>query len=243
MAAVSRRSKSLAISAAILGAVVLAGFTLRIVSTGVAVRGRVIFQGTPRFSGGSFSLPGAPPTAPPLSDESFLLRSDGALANVLVYVKGGAARKSDLHGEQVRVERRNCLFGPRVFGVRVGQSIEFVNRDPWVHNVRIHARNNPSFNLATTANATVVAKAFKSEESPIELRCDIHPWERAYAGVFDHPYFAVTGPDGQFSFPEKLRPGIYTIAAWHEKLGTLEERVLCLGLEETVLFAYESRAP
>jgi hypothetical protein len=40
----------------------------------------------------------------------------------------------------------------------------------------------------------------------------------AYAGVLDHPYFAVSKPDGTFSIPN-LPPGTYTLAAWHERLG------------------------
>ena len=51
------------------------------------------------------------------------------------------------------------------------------------------------------------------------FKCDVHGWMNAYAGVLDHPYFAVTKPDGTFSIPN-LPPGTYTLAAWHEKLGT-----------------------
>ena len=53
----------------------------------------------------------------------------------------------------------------------------------------------------------------------VPFKCDVHGWMNAYVGVLDHPYFAVTKPDGSFSIPN-LPPGSYTLAAWHERLGT-----------------------
>jgi hypothetical protein len=45
-----------------------------------------------------------------------------------------------------------------------------------------------------------------------------------YIGVVDHPYFAVTGPDGRFEW-KNVPPGDYTVAVWHEKLGKQEQQV------------------
>jgi len=53
----------------------------------------------------------------------------------------------------------------------------------------------------------------------IPIECDVHDWMSGYAGVVDHPYFAVTGSDGTFSLPN-LPPGTYTLEAWHEEYGT-----------------------
>jgi len=65
----------------------------------------------------------------------------------------------------------------------------------------------------------------------IELKCDIHPWMHAYVGVFDHPYFALSGAEGQFTLKD-LPPGEYTIEAWHERFGTRSQKV-SLGAKET----------
>ena len=61
-------------------------------------------------------------------------------------------------------------------------------------------------------------------EIAIPVKCNVHPWMRAYIAVFRHPYFAVTGPEGGFEL-KNLPPGTYTIQAWHEKLGSLREKV------------------
>ena len=53
----------------------------------------------------------------------------------------------------------------------------------------------------------------------IPVKCNVHPWMRAYIGVVSHPFFAVTGDDGTFTI-KGLPPGTYTLEAWHEKYGT-----------------------
>jgi hypothetical protein len=61
---------------------------------------------------------------------------------------------------------------------------------------------------------------------------------RAYVGVFDHPYFAITDTNGAFSLPN-LPPGAYSIEAWHERLGTHEQQ-LTLGEkgQQEVVFTF-----
>jgi hypothetical protein len=60
---------------------------------------------------------------------------------------------------------------------------------------------------------------FDKSEAPFKVKCDVHPWMGAFIGVFDHPYFAVTGDDGSYVI-SGLEPGDYIIEAWHEKLGS-----------------------
>ncbi len=65
---------------------------------------------------------------------------------------------------------------------------------------------------------------FTEPEVGIPITCDVHRWMGAYAAVFDHPDYAVTGNTGQFSLAS-LPPGTYEIEAWHEKLGTQAQTV------------------
>lgn len=59
----------------------------------------------------------------------------------------------------------------------------------------------------------------------------IHPWMKAYLGVFEHPYFALSGADGRFTLKD-LPPGEYTIEAWHERFGTRSQKIT-VGAKET----------
>jgi hypothetical protein len=59
----------------------------------------------------------------------------------------------------------------------------------------------------------------------IRVKCNIHPWMRAWIGAAPHPYFAVTGADGSFQL-RNVPPGTYTVEAWQEELGRLEQQVV-----------------
>ena len=50
----------------------------------------------------------------------------------------------------------------------------------------------------------------------------------------EHPYFAVTKADGAFEIPG-LVDGEFTVAAWHEKLGTIEKKIKVAAAEPATL--------
>jgi hypothetical protein len=56
----------------------------------------------------------------------------------------------------------------------------------------------------------------------------------AYAGVMEHPFFAVTGVDGAFEI-KGLPPGEYLIEAWEENLGTRRVRAVA-GSRVAILY-------
>ena len=58
----------------------------------------------------------------------------------------------------------------------------------------------------------------------VPFKCDVHKWMNSYAGVVDHPFFAVSGTDGSFTI-SGVPPGTYTVEVWHEKFGTKEMSV------------------
>ena len=65
----------------------------------------------------------------------------------------------------------------------------------------------------------------------IRVKCNIHNWMHAWIGVLDHPYFAVTGEDGSFEHSE-CSSGAYTVAVWHEKLGSAEQAVTLSAIRQ-----------
>ncbi|MDX1979104.1 MAG: carboxypeptidase regulatory-like domain-containing protein [Bryobacteraceae bacterium] len=160
-----------------------------------------------------------------LFDESIVVNRDGALANVFVYVKKGLEGKQFTPPEgAVTIDQKGCRFSPRVMGVRVGQVIRVTNSDPVTHNIHPQARMNREWNQSQPEGAPPLERKFVRSEVMIRVKCNVHSWMRAYIGVLEHPYFAVTGADGSFEIRD-LPPGSYTIEAWHEKLGSQEQQV------------------
>jgi hypothetical protein len=49
--------------------------------------------------------------------------------------------------------------------------------------------------------------------------------------VVEHPYFAVTGPDGAFTIAN-VPPGSYTLSAVHPKLGVMDKSVTVTASEK-----------
>lgn len=152
--------------------------------------------------------------------ESYVLGPDSALANVFVRVTSGLdGRSFPVPTEPVVLDQKDCWYLPRVAGVRVGQPFEVLNSDPLLHNVRTNSEINAPFNQGQPVQGVRFSYTFSTEEVMVPVRCDVHAWMNAWVGVVNHPYFAVTGPDGRFSLPN-LPAGTYTVEAWHEAAGT-----------------------
>ena len=127
--------------------------------------------------------------------------------------------------------------------MRTGQPLEIVNSDATLHNVNAMAKVNQGFNMGQAIQGMKNAKVFTAPEVMVRIKCDVHSWMTAYAGVVSHPYFAVTAGGGAFEL-KNLPAGTYTIEAWHEKLGTQTQNVT-LGEKETktVGFAFKATTP
>lgn len=167
-----------------------------------------------------------------LRQVSEILPGDGnTLQNVFVYVKEGLnSRAYPPPAGPVVLDQKRCEYLPRVLGVQVGQVLEIRNSDPLLHNIRADAQINQGFNQGQPVPMSST-KTFATKEVMVPIKCDVHGWMRAYIGVVDHPFFAVTGGDGAFAL-KNLPAGTYTVEAWHETLGTRSAQVT-IGAGET----------
>jgi plastocyanin len=158
---------------------------------------------------------------------------NGGLENVFVYIKDGLGNKYlfDTPMDPVKLDQRGCHYIPHVVGVRVGQPLEIVNSDNTMHNVHGMPQTNQEFNFGQPVPGLKQAVTFTAPEVMIPFKCDVHSWMRAYIGVVNHPYFAVTGSGGTFTL-RGVPPGTYTIEAWHEKSGT-QTQTVTLGAKES----------
>jgi len=155
------------------------------------------------------------------TQETFMVGDGGSLGNVFVYVQSGISGSFPAPTTAVVLDQKGCHYTPHVFGVQVGQPIEIINSDATLHNVHATPKTNQEFNTAQPIQGMKTQHTFTAKEADVVIpfKCDVHGWMNAFAGVLDHPYFAVSGADGSFSIPN-LPPGTYTLAAWHERLGT-----------------------
>lgn len=206
-----------------------------------ATTGRI--AGTVRFTGavppmqeisfGSFAECAAVHDGPVYTNDALV--RDGRVQNALVYVRDGLGERVFAVPETpVEIDQRGCLYEPRVVGVQVGQPIRYVNSDRTLHNVHGVPDAARGWNFALPRPGAERTIRIDRPEVAIPVRCDLHPWMQGWIGVFDHPYFAVTGPDGAFTLAN-VPAGTYTVAAWHERLGQAAHEVTVVAGGEAAL--------
>jgi len=153
-----------------------------------------------------------------------MLVANGRVQNAFVYIKDGLGnRVFAVPDAPVVFDQKGCMYVPHVAGAQVDQTVEFRNSDAFMHNVK-----SPEFNQGLATRGIKMKLKLANEGVMVPIRCDVHPWMRAFAGVMSHPYFDVTKADGAFRLAG-LVDGEYTVVAWHEKLGTREQKVKVAG--------------
>ena len=194
----------------------------RPVRTGTAtIRGTVTLQGNPPIMRLIKNEP-CHPGAQPIFDESVVTDVWGNLQNVIVYLETPPRAAAAIPAPAV-LDQRECRYVPHVLALRTGQTLRVTNSDPTLHNVHGMCDKNPAFNFAQVAAGITRDLSFSQAER-FAVRCDVHPWMRAYVQVFDHPWFAVTAKDGTFQI-DNVPAGTYTLVAWHEKYGEVRTTV------------------
>jgi len=165
------------------------------------------------------------------------------MGNVLVrVVKGLAAGKTwPAPKEPVVMDQVGCQYVPHVMGIMVGQPFKVLNSDGILHNVHALPKVNRQFNMAMPPARKEATETFGKEEGMFTVKCDVHPWMQSYMGVFSHPFFAVTKPDGKFSLAN-LDAGTYEIEAWHERLG-IQKATVTLGASDTKPVSFKFSPP
>ena len=167
----------------------------------------------------------------PVTTEDVLVGAGGGLANVIVYVADGLGdQKFDPPPQPAVIEQKGCQYKPHVLAMQTNQKLDVVNDDPTTHNIHPMPNNNREWNKSQP-HGMPVEETFPREEIAIPVKCNVHPWMRAYIAVLKNPYFAVTDKDGNFDL-KALPPGNYTIKAWHEKYGTQTQKIT-VGAGET----------
>ena len=181
----------------------------------------------------------------PVHVEDGEVNDNGTLPNVFVYVKEGAEKYTfATPSDSVTLDQNGCTYKPHVLGIMVGQDLHIVSSDPTTHNIHPMPTDNREWNESQAPGAAPLDKKFARPEVMIPVKCNQHPWMRAYIGVTKNPFFAVTGSDGTFTI-KGVPPGDYTIEAWTAvggAKGQTEDQKVTLAPKatQTVDFTFKS---
>lgn len=182
-------------------------------------------------------------STPPTSEE-VVTGDGGSLANVVVYVSSGLdAYSFPPATTAAKIEQQGCQYHPHVVAMQVGQNIDVVNDDQTTHNIHPIPKDNREWNESQPPGAAPIEKSFARQEIAIPVKCNVHPWMKAYMAVLPNPYFQVTDKDGKFDL-KNLPPGTYSLVAWHELYGASDPQSVTIGPKETknVTFTFKATA-
>ena len=136
----------------------------------------------------------------PVLAEDGAVNANGTLPNVFVYVKSGAEKYTfAVPTEAVELDQDGCMYKPHVLGVQVGQTFNILTKDATTHNIHPMPKDNREWNVSQAPNAAPLEQKFSRAEIMIPVKCNQHPWMKAYIGVTKNPFFAVTSSDGTFT--------------------------------------------
>lgn len=156
--------------------------------------------------------------------EDLVISSTNGIRNAVVSLRNfPAGTKWESNLPPVTMDQKQCAFVPRVVVVPVGGTVEFLNSDRLLHNVKSAGKENPPFNRAQP-HARSISFTFKKPET-LRVDCDLHSWMRGWVVVAEHPFYAVTNEQGEFIL-ENVPPGKYSLQVWQERLGTVTQELV-----------------
>jgi hypothetical protein len=159
----------------------------------------------------------------------------GGVANVVVWVQPpeGSFFKIDPGvpwPDQVVIDVPACTFQARAYvlfpsyrdplspqrHLATHQLVLLRNSSPFNHSIKWgDGGPNPGGNSHVPPGASLVLPV-QPFRDPIRFACAVHPWMTASAWAFDHPFAAVTRPDGTYEIRNVPRGVRLRLLAWHE---------------------------
>lgn len=164
---------------------------------------------------------------------------DGGVANVIVWLQPqeGTFFKIDLAQktwpDEVVLDSPACALKPRAPVLFPSYRHPLMPQQQVETHQRVTVRNSSRFSHSikwgdggpnpgehrTLPPGGRLALTVKPSREPIRFACAVHPWMTAYARAFDHPFAAVTGPDGRYEIKGVPRGVFVQLVAWHEAAG------------------------
>jgi plastocyanin len=218
------------------------GYEATTVSDGGTIVGEVKYAGDPP----------APEKLPVTKDEKIcgsepklspvlVVSPDKGIKDVVVSLaniqKGKALEKP---AKAPVLDQKNCEYHPYAQIFPVGTTLEILNSDDVLHNVKTQPGSKTTFNVAQPKFKKKITQEFKIPEI-VKVECNVHGWMNALLVVAEHPYYALTDDKGSFKISD-VPAGKYTLKLWHAKLGE-QTKEITVGPKEDAKVAVELKAP
>ena len=210
--------------------------------TGAAITGTVttaapLTTGAPASTGADSAVCG-----PSIPDGSVTQQGSG-LGGAVVWLDDIRRGRPLPLERRLELESDKCLLVPRVQAGVVGGAVNVLGHDDFRQHLHFLAAGD-------TGSRAVVLLGRDEQVIPTErplaapglvvVRDADHPWPTAYLAVFDHPYFAVTAPNGTFEIAG-VPAGRYRMKVWHERTKIAEQMVDVGAAGATVRVTVEAR--
>lgn len=167
--------------------------------------------------------------------------ADGGVANAVIWLQASAdAQRPPV---SAAMDQQACEFVPHMMLVPRGSTVTIGNSDPILHNLRIFRETQMLMHEWQPPAPQPNAIAWRFDEpGRFLIRCGIHAWMSAWVIVAEHPYYAMSDSDGNFTIPQ-VPSGTYTLRVWHEALGEQQHSVAVKddGGRITIRFAEQRR--
>ena len=111
-----------------------------------------------------------------------------------------------------RIRSVDGRFLPEFQVVPRGSTLEMVNSDTIAHNTHVFSRGETVFNVALPLQGVTVRKALAGD-GIFDVRCDMHPWMRAWVFVPPSRHHAVVDQPTTVRFTD-IAPGEYVLLDW-----------------------------
>ena len=134
---------------------------------------------------------------------------------LVVYMRGSGldppsadAGSSPVH----RIRSADGRFSPEFQVVPPAGVVEMANIDSTAHNTHVFNRGETVFNVALPVRGVKVRKVLTGD-GVFDVRCDMHPWMRAWMFVPPSRHYAVVREPATVTF-SGIAPGDYVLHDW-----------------------------
>ena len=184
----------------------------------------------------------APVCGPSIPDESVAQQGSG-LGGAVVWLDDIRRGKPIPLERRLELESDRCRLVPRMQAAVVGSAVNVLAHDDFRQHLRFMAGGEraPRATVLLGRDEQVIPtdRPFTAPGLVVVRDAD-HPWPTAHVAVFDHPYFAVTAPNGTFTI-DRVPPGRYRLKVWHERTKVAEQTVEVGAGATTVSVGLEAR--